>query len=153
MSNFNAYKCSCLEVLVRKRKKVFFFIMMGKLYMQCQYDPQKAQLDYNKLRPKFVANFINESLTIFARWSRNDSMTLVQTDFFFATNYNTRWQFSLRPHQIKDIVDGCTASKYCWTKYKYTHSGHGNCHPCSEANCHSNQHNKHLAYNIQTGQL
>ena len=30
-----------------------------------------------------------------------------------------------------------------------THSGHENCHPCSEANCHSNQHNKHSVYIVQ----
>ena len=44
MTNFHAYKYSCLEILVRKG--TFFFHNYGKLYMEWQYDPQKAQLEY-----------------------------------------------------------------------------------------------------------
>ena len=42
----------------------------------------------------------------------------------------------------------------CWSEWTFiTHSEWKNCHPCFGTNWLSNQHQKHLVYNIQMGQL
>ena len=80
---FNTFyvKFLCIQVQLFRssgpetKKTIFFifFIIMGKLYMQWQYDPQKAQLDH---KLQIYAQIHNESTIVFAQWSRKESMTL-----------------------------------------------------------------------------
>ena len=52
---------------MKKKNFFIYFLIMGKLYMQWQYDPQKAQLDY---KAQLCAKFHN--------WKSNSFRTVVR---------------------------------------------------------------------------
>ena len=80
-------------------KKNYFFIIMGKVYMHRQYDPQKAQLEHKaQVCAKFHMRKSNSLRTV-VRKRKRDAQPPARCrppagrTSFFPTNYNTREQF------------------------------------------------------------
>ena len=60
---------------IKNNNFFIFFVILEKLHMQWQYDPQKAQLEH---KLQLYAQIHNESTIVFAQWSGKESMTPCQ---------------------------------------------------------------------------
>ena len=73
---------------------------MEKLYIQWQYDPQKAQLEHKaQICAKFHKRKYNSFRTV-VRKQKCDARPPARRTSFFPTNYNTREQFLPRVKQL-----------------------------------------------------